>query len=98
MVYWFAEYPQEPHRFAYSLEQYQLDHDYLTGLVAEIENLAEGDYQLTSDESKCKFCTYRSLCDRGIAAGLFDLLEIDQESGGVEDFDLDFDQIAEIEF
>ncbi len=98
MVYWFAEHPREPQRFAYSSEQHQLDHDYLTGLVAEIENLAEGDFHLTSDESKCKFCTYRSLCDRGIAAGLFDPLEIDLESEGVDDFDLDFDQIAEVEF
>jgi hypothetical protein len=98
MLYWFAEYPQEPHCFAYSSEQYQLDYDYLTGLVAEIENLAEGDFHLTSDESKCKYCTYRSLCDRGITAGLIDPLEIDQESAGVDDFDLDFDQIAEIEF
>jgi hypothetical protein len=98
MVYWFAEYPRESHRFAYGSEQFQLDHDYLTGLVAEIENLAEGDFHLTSDESKCKYCTYRSLCDRGITAGLIDPLEIDQESAGVDDFDLDFDQIAEIEF
>lgn len=98
MVYWFAEYPQEPHRFAYSTEQYQVDHDYLTGLVCEIEGLTEGDYQLTSDESKCKYCTYRSLCDRGIAAGLLDQESIDQEAGDVYDIDIDFDQIAEIEF
>ena len=98
MVYWFAEYPREPHRIVYSSDQYQLDHDYLTGLVAEIENLAEGDFHLTSDEAKCKYCTYRSLCDRGIVAGLFNPLEIDQESEDVDDIDLDFDQIAEIEF
>jgi hypothetical protein len=98
MVYWFAEQPQEPHRFAYNADQYQQDHDYLNSLVAEVEKLAAGDYHLTSDEAKCRFCTYRSLCDRGITAGLFDPLEIDQEAEEVYDIDLDFDQIAEIEF
>lgn len=98
MVYWFAEYPQEPHRFVYSSEQHQLDHEYLTELVSEIEGLAVGDFQLTSDESKCKYCTYRSLCDRGIEAGLIDPLEVDRDSEEDYYLELDFDQIAEIEF
>ncbi len=98
MVYWFTEFPQEPHRFVYSSEQYQLDHEYLTGLVSEIEGLPEEDYQLTSDESKCKYCTYRSLCDRGITAGLIDPMEADRDSEEDYYLDLDFDQIAEIEF
>ena len=98
MVYWFAEHPQEPQRFAFSSEQHQQDHDYLTGLVDEIQSLGEGDFDLTPDESRCKFCTYRSLCDRGIAAGSLDQVEFDPEDEGAGDFDLDFDQIAEIEF
>jgi CRISPR/Cas system-associated exonuclease Cas4 (RecB family) len=98
MVYWYAEHPREPQRFAYSPQQYQLDHDYLIGLVGEIEMLAEGDFYLTSDESRCKYCTYRSLCDRGTTAGLLGEVKFDFESGGSDDLDLDFDQIAEIEF
>ena len=98
MVYWFAEHPQEPQRFTYSSEQYQQDHDYLAGLVDDIQLLGEGDFVLTPDEARCKFCTYRSLCDRGIAAGLLDQVEFDPEDEGAGDFDLDFDQIAEIEF
>jgi CRISPR/Cas system-associated exonuclease Cas4 (RecB family) len=98
MVYWFAEYPQEPHRFVYSSEQHQLNHEYLIELVSEIEGRAEGDYQLTSDESKCKYCTYRSLCDRGITAGLIDPMEVDRDSEEDYYLELDFDQIAEIEF
>lgn len=98
MVYWFAEHPGEPHLFPYSDEQYQLDHDYLNGLVAEIEALAEEDFHLTPDESRCKFCTYRSLCDRGLAAGALDKADDDLEAGDELELTLDFDQIAEIEF
>ena len=98
MVYWFAEQPQEPQVFAYSAEQFQADHDYLLGLVDEIAALSGADFHLTADESKCKYCTYRSLCDRGISAGRIDPGELMDDSPGSEDFELDFDQVAEIEF
>jgi hypothetical protein len=98
MVYWFAEQPQEPQVFAYSAEQFQADHDYLLGLVDEIAALSGADFHLTADESKCKYCTYRSLCDRGISAGRIDPRELMDDSPGSEDFELDFDQVAEIEF
>ena len=98
MVYWFTEQPKEAHIFKYSAEQFQADHDYLLGLVEEIETLSEANFHLTADESKCKYCTYRSLCDRGISAGRIDPGEIIDDSAGSEDFELDFDQVAEIEF
>jgi len=98
MLYWFAEHPHEPERFAYDSKGYQLDQEYLTGLIQEIEGLTEDQFFLTDDEIKCGFCTYRSLCDRGVGAGTFDPLETDQETDGDDDFSLDFDHIAEIEF
>ena len=98
MVYWFAEQPGEPQIFAYSGEQFQADQEYLAGLVKEIEKLGEADFHRTADEARCKFCTYRSLCDRGITAGEFEPGEVYDEPGSSEDFELDFDQIAEIEF
>lgn len=98
MVYWFAEQPREPHVFAYSAEQFQADHEYLLGLVDEIAALSGADFHLTADESKCKYCTYRSLCDRGISAGRINPGELMDDSPGSEDFELDFDQVAEIEF
>ena len=98
MVYWFAEQPREPQIFSYSTEHCQLNHDYLVGLVTEIEALSKDDFHLTADETKCKFCTYRSLCDRGIAAGDIDPGEVFDDSASGDDFELDFDQVAEIEF
>ena len=97
MVYWFAEHPQEPQHFPYSLQQYQSDRDYLSGLVYEIGNLDEGDFFLTPDESRCKYCTYRSLCDRGIGAGSLDE-EFDLADPEEGEFTLDFEHIAEVEY
>jgi CRISPR/Cas system-associated exonuclease Cas4 (RecB family) len=98
MVYWYPEYPQESHRYPYSSQQGKLDQDYLIGLVQEIENLGEGEFLLTKDESRCKYCTYRSLCDRGLSAGILEEQEEDQEAAGEVEFTLDFNQIAEIEY
>lgn len=98
MLYWFAEHPHEPERFAYDTQGYKLDHEYLTALIGEIEGLTEDEFTLTDDKTKCNYCTYRSLCNRGIGAGTFEGLEIDQDTGSEDDFSLDFDHIAEIEF
>ena len=97
MVYWFAEHAQEPQRFPYSLQQYQSDRDYLSGLVNEIGNLDEDDFYLTQDESRCKYCTYRSLCDRGIGAGSLDE-DFDLADPEDVEFTLDFEHIAEFEY
>lgn len=98
MIYWFAEYPREPHRFSYSPEQYQADGDFLGELLVEISNLSADDFHRTPDESRCRFCTYRSLCDRGVKAGLYDPEAMDLDVEESYDISLDFDQIAEIEF
>lgn len=97
MIYWFAEYPQEPEIFTYSAAQFTADGDYLATLAADILARAESDFELTADVNRCKFCTYRSLCDRGTKAGNLLTIDSDDESDDF-DIDLDLDQIAEIEF
>lgn len=97
MVYWFTDHPAE--RFGYSADQLQADLDWLAGLVAEIEQ--RDVFDLTADERRCKFCNYRSLCDRGERAGDFREAEVGAEGGNETDgagFVIDLDQIAEIEF
>ena len=71
MVYWFAEFPDRPERFVYNADQYAEDGALLAGLLEQVTVLSMGDesFPLTPDESKCRFCVYRSLCNRGIAAG-----------------------------
>ena len=98
MVYWFANYPEDPERFSYDTAQYNADGDYLASLIEEIKNLGENDFPLTTQGIRCRYCPYRSLCQRGVKAGLFGEAESEQEEGDDFEIALDFEQIAEIEF
>jgi CRISPR/Cas system-associated exonuclease Cas4 (RecB family) len=94
MVYWFTHYPQEPERFPYDQAHYAADTRYLVELADTIHSLPESGYTLTADERKCRYCIYRSLCDRGVQSG--DINDI--ENGEQDDLmlALDFDQVEEI--
>jgi hypothetical protein len=99
MVYWFAGFPDRPERFGYSAGQATEDEGYLHSLVEQIALLAggEGIWPLTPDETHCRFCVYRSLCERGVEAGRLD--EVDYRDFEPEiEIDLDFEQIAEVEY
>jgi len=94
MVYWFSNFPNEPARFQYDEVQYKRDWDALTRLTEEIQSAS--DYPKTEDRQRCAYCPYRSYCDRGIQAGDPELLEAEMEAESL--FDVDFEQIGEIEF
>lgn len=98
MIYWFTEYPEQPERFTYDADQHRQDGVILSGLVTEIESLPDEQFELTPHEERCAFCTYRSLCERGVQAGRLKTMPAEPEA--VDDFGLsfDFDQIAEVEF
>jgi CRISPR/Cas system-associated exonuclease Cas4 (RecB family) len=96
MLYWFAEHPAQPEVLPYDEAQYASDHQFLTDLIAEIEQRARqgGEWDKTPYERKCSFCTYRSLCGRGVTAGVIDPAneELDLE------ITLDLDEIDPIEY
>ncbi|HET9589341.1 MAG TPA: PD-(D/E)XK nuclease family protein [Anaerolineales bacterium] len=94
MIYWFADFPDEPARFPYNAAQFKRDWDLLAKLEAEIGSAA--DYPLTEDRQKCAFCTYRSYCERGIRAGDMEQAEAEMEAESL--FDVNFEQIGEIAF
>jgi hypothetical protein len=99
MVYWFANFPTEPERFGYDEAQYQADGTYLGSLLEGIVQRDPDDFPRTEQVERCAYCRYRSLCGRGLEAGL--LREVpDQGSDISETFevDLDFEGIAEIGF
>jgi CRISPR/Cas system-associated exonuclease Cas4 (RecB family) len=98
MVYWFSSYPTAPMVFPYSQDRYQADDQYLHSLIAEIQAMETAVFPLTDNFKRCRFCVYRSLCDRGEGAGTLDELEDDLTVEDELNFDFDFDQIAEIEF
>lgn len=94
MIYWFADFPDEPARFPYTSAQFKRDWDMLTKLEEELTSAS--DYPLTDDRQRCAYCTYRSYCERGTRAGDMDQAEAEMEAE--ELFDVNFEQIGEIAF
>jgi hypothetical protein len=91
MVYWFANFPNQSIRFSYNSSQSNRDWQHLERMISRID--AQQDYPTTEDDKKCKYCPYRSYCDRGIAAALLD----DDLEPLLEMSDLTIDNISEIE-
>ena len=79
MVYWYADFPDNPEVFSYSEAQFREDEAYLGGLIDEILGRDAGAFELTTDEKKCAFCVYRSFCDRGGEAGQLDDGDLESE-------------------
>jgi len=94
MIYWYADFPSEPTRFKYDATQFKRDWAVIEKVVNEISSVKE--FLLTEDEKMCRFCVYRSYCNRGALAGQIDGSEAEMES--VATFDVNFEQIGEIEF
>ncbi len=97
MRYWFASKPDVIEVFPYSAAQMAADEAYLRQLMDTMSTASE--FPLTDDTQRCRFCLYRSLCTRGVGAG--DLgaegMLLDEETAP-PDFELDFDQVAEVAF
>jgi CRISPR/Cas system-associated exonuclease Cas4 (RecB family) len=94
MVYWFADFPNDPAHFTYTSAQFTRDWDLLLKLSEEVATASS--YPLTEDRQKCLYCTYRSYCERGIQAGTLEQAEAEMEAE--ELFDVNFEQIGEIAF
>jgi CRISPR/Cas system-associated exonuclease Cas4 (RecB family) len=99
MIYWFAEHPADPEILPYDSAQYEADAAYLADLVSRIAARAaaeEEEWPLTPDESQCRFCTYRSLCDRGVLPG--PLAELDTDQALELSLEFEFEELDEIEY
>ncbi|HUF37451.1 MAG TPA: PD-(D/E)XK nuclease family protein [Anaerolineales bacterium] len=99
LVYWSVAAPEAPQVFEYSDADHAAAGEALAALVAEIAARAPDEFPLTDDLRTCRYCVYRSLCDRGREPGEFEE-RIGFEIPGPEDFDPDLglDQVGEIEF
>jgi hypothetical protein len=98
MVYWFAGFPDEPERIPYSPDQYEDDDSTLRSLISDITSRTEHDFPMTLAEKRCLYCVYRSLCERGLAAGAFDDMEENDGTDPAEAGDIDLTHIEEIAF
>jgi hypothetical protein len=96
LIYWFAEHPDKPEIFRYSREQYLADEEFLSDLLFRIQKIKPSGFQLTSDEKKCIYCRYRSLCNRGAKAGAWQ--EMDEGEDISLDKSFDPDQIGELAY
>jgi hypothetical protein len=103
MIYWFAAFPDQPERLPYNRTQYEADGRYLASLIADLAGSGDDDFPLTDDVTRCRFCSYRSLCGRGAEAG--DMHAADDNAGPVEEASsgdwaagFDFEQVAEVAF
>ncbi len=95
MIYWYPNVPAQPAHFRYDATKLTADELYLEDLVNQVLQRNAGEFALTTDEKRCKFCQYRSLCDRGVKAG--NLAEMDAELE--EDaFEIDLDSVTAIDF
>ncbi len=95
MNYWFANYPDQLHVFHYDSGQHEQARGYLASLVNEIVALDGGEgWSLAVDEERCRFCVYRSLCDRGVVSGELGVFgDVEDGVGG-----LVWDGVFELEY
>jgi len=98
MAYWYAAFPSQPEHFVYDADQMESDRSELAAWISEIDGLDGDQFPLTTQLQRCKYCVYRSLCERGIAAGNISEADADDETGFELEPELDFDQIGEIQF
>lgn len=99
MVYWFPAFPADPYVLDYTTASFQADEAHLRALIRRILACERPeDFPRTEDVRACRFCGYRSLCERGITAGRLEDAFEEGDAADAFDLDMDLDQIAEIEF
>jgi len=69
MNYWFPAFPEKSFRFPYSNQIHQQNQERLSNFISEIVETCPGEFQKTDQVKRCKYCEYRSLCERGVSAG-----------------------------
>ena len=95
---------ERAHRDSLRPRPVRSDGAYLAGLLGEISGRPPDGFERTEDLQRCRLCTYRSLCDRGAAAGHGDLDEdvgtgfSPSVDGGDEAIGLDYAEVGEVSF
>ena len=75
MIYWEVTAPEKTFVIQYSAKQAATDQQMVKSLMEKIASCEVEDFQKTSDIKRCRYCQFRSHCDRGIEAGDFQLSE-----------------------
>ncbi len=98
MLYWFASDPTHLERFSFSRTLYENIEDNLMQIINHISEMGESDFEKTPDDRQCVYCSYRSLCDRGVTAGVYQSAESDLLNDSAVDMAFDFSKIAELPY
>ena len=96
MEYWFAEYPSQEMKIDFDLFQLAADREFITDLIGEIASKKMEDFDKTPDDMKCRFCNYRSLCERDVPVGDLKDFEVGFDPDGLAG--LSFTDVEEIAF
>jgi hypothetical protein len=94
MIYWFTDFPAEAAEFQYDVTQLNRDWSALEAMVDEIAAAVE--FPMTEDLNLCRFCVFRSYCDRGHSAA--NAMESDADPEDPGPFEPNLEQISETEF
>lgn len=87
MTYWYVQQPARPVSFQYSAEQFETDGRQLTALLDYICSIPEDEFRLADDLRQCRYCVYRSYCERGFKSGEFKNMDADAGLETLPDWD-----------
>ncbi len=62
MEVWFAQFPDQPYRMAYTTAQLRVDEAALAHRLQQLESLIQRDFPLTTDTTICERCLFRTRC------------------------------------
>ncbi len=96
MIYWFADYPGDKEQFSYDQARLDENKEFLSTLIGSISATPIEGFYKTTDERICRFCSYRSYCERGLEAG--NLSELDNISSAEDLLNVSFSDVEEIQF
>lgn len=98
MRYWYSQFPETLIQLPYDTVTFEEDLAYFSSLIENILSKPKEAFIKTSNWKKCRYCIYRSYCDRGVEAG--DIADFDdwEQEDGEENLISDFNAIPEIEF
>jgi len=99
MHYWYPLASEHEEVFNYSNKEHKIFERELHDLIKSINDLIENDtdFLLTDHLSHCQYCIFRSLCDRGSSAGIFEN-SLYHNPEDLKNVRFDIDQVSEIEF
>ena len=97
MVYWFPGFPDNSVTITYDTQKYFSDKQLINNLIFEIINLSQNEFTKTAEEKNCRFCNFKSFCEINSSSEDWTSVENYFDESQFS-FNINFDQIAEVEY